>query len=206
MEMMKSRLMGLLLLLVLAGSAYASPRYESEFQQDLPETAELKDERGSMQLYVNLDVEGEDGEENMYSFWLRDKQTGDVTWLFAANNAAEPRWNDMKDGNGIRVSKEEIAVGEVTNVRFLPWDSGKIFLEGCPDGRNIWSYLYDVEDETAIQFPSTEGLQGMDVNARVLYLGSYRYHPEGGRYSVVRGYSTDGVYMGEERLASEDDE
>jgi activator of 2-hydroxyglutaryl-CoA dehydratase len=34
-----------------------------------------------------------------------------VTYLFATENTAAPRWSEMQDGNGIRVSMDEIAAG-----------------------------------------------------------------------------------------------
>ena len=167
-----------------------------ETDEKLPEEAELKDEDNGRELYVNVDGVG--SENGQWSVWLRDKNTGIVTYLFATENTAEPRWSEMQDGNGIKVPIDQIAAGNCSNSLFIPWDADKIFVEGCPDDRNVWSYIIDINAKEAIQLPTNEGLIAIDPGKREIHMSHYLYHPDGGRYSVERVYTLDGKFTGKE--------
>lgn len=169
---------------------------EMDTEVRLPEEAELKDEDGDRELYVNVDGVG--SENGQWSVWMRDKITGIVTYLFATENTAEPRWDQMQDGNGIKVPIDLIAAGNCYTALFIPWDADKIFVEGCPDDRNVWSYIIDMNTKEAIQLPTNEGLIAIDPGKREIHMSHYLYHPEGGRYSVERVYTIDGKFTGKE--------
>lgn len=162
----------------------------------LPEDAELKDENDLMEIYVHIDGVG--SENGQWSVWLRNKHENAVQYLFATDNTAEPRWSKMQDGNGIRVSIDEIAAGDCYNSRLIPWNPDKIFIEGCPDGHNVWSYIIDIKTKEAIQLPTNEGLIAIVPEEQTFHMSNYGYYPEGGRYSVVRVYSIDGKFTGKE--------
>ena len=162
----------------------------------LPQEAELKDENDIMELYVNVDGVG--SENGQWSVWLRKKHNRTVQYLFATNNSAEPRWEKMQDGNGIEVSIDEIAAGDCSNSHLIPWDPDKIFIEGCPDGRNVWSYIIDIKTKEAIQLPTNEGLIAIVPEEQTFHMSNYSYNPEGGRFSVERVYTIDGKYTGKE--------
>ena len=169
---------------------------EEEDEVMLPEDAVLKDEDDNRELYVNVDGVG--SEMGQWSVWLRDKNTGMVTYVFATENTVEPRWSKMQDGNGIAVSIDEIAAGECYTALLIPWDADKIFVEGCPDARNVWSYVIDVKTKQAIQFPTNEGMIAIDPSKQEFHMSNYHYLPEGGRYSMERVYTIDGQFTGTE--------
>lgn len=179
-----------------SSEAYDYADETDEMDVKLPEEAELKDEDDGRELYVNVDGVG--SENGQWSVWLRDKGTGIVTYLFATENTAEPRWSQMQDGNGIPVPIDQIAAGNCSNSLFIPWDSDKIFVEGCPDERNVWSYIIDINTKEAIQLPTNEGLIAIDPGKREIHMSHYLYHPDGGRYSVERVYTLDGRFTGKE--------
>ena len=104
----------------------------------------------------------------------------------------------MQDGNGIAVPMDEIAAGNCFNTLFIPWDADKIFVEGCPDGRNVWSYIIDTISKQAIQLPTNEGLIAIDPEKQEIHMSNYLYDPDGGRYSVERVYTIDGRFTGKE--------
>lgn len=174
-------------------------------EQTLPNTAVQKDENAEVILYTNLDIAPTEDSNSQTSVWLKYKDSGKVHFLFNTNNDTKPRWEDMKDGNGITVSAENIAAGDCSNCRLISWDSNKIFVEGCPDSRNVWSYIYDIRNQKAIQLPSTEGLLTIDEVGHLFNMSLYRYRPEGGRYSVKRSYTIDGKYTGKEQMLEENE-
>ncbi|MBQ8948178.1 MAG: hypothetical protein IJ059_00110 [Prevotella sp.] len=189
-------------------SIYVAAEETSEdddfIEQTLPNTAVQKDENAEVILYANLDIAPTEDSNSQTSVWLKYKKSGKVRFLFNTNNDAKPRWEEMKDGNGITVPIEDIAAGECDNCRLIPWNRDKILVEGCPDSRNIWSYIYDIRNQNAIQLPSTEGLLDIDVAGHLFNMSLYRYHPEGGRYSVKRSYTIDGKYTGKEQVLEDD--
>lgn len=162
----------------------------------LPEEAVLKDASGDRELYVNVDGVG--SERGQWSVWLLDKTTGIVTSVFTTENTAEPRWESMRNGNGIAVPIDKIAAGDCYNCIFIPWNPDKIFVEGCPDERNVWSYIIDIKTKEAIQLPTNEGLIAIDPATQTIHMSNYYYHSEGGRYSVERVYTIDGKFTGKE--------
>ena len=169
---------------------------EMEEEVRLPDEAELKDEDDNRELYVNVDGVG--SENGQWSVWMRDKNTGFVTYLFATENTAAPLWDQMRDGNGVKTSIDLIAAGNCFTTLFIPWDADKIFVEGCPDNRNVWSYIIDINTREAIQLPTNEGLIAIDPGKQEIHMSHYLYDLEGGRYSVERVYTIDGRFTGKE--------
>ena len=172
--------------------------------QTLPKTAILCDIKGSFELYKNLDIESCDEHPNQWSLWLRDKETGKVIFLIQTNNDAEPRWEEMTDANALEVPLEQIAAGDCDQVFLIPNAPGKVFVEGCPDGRNIWSYIYDIYMQRIIQLPTNEGFVDFDIQNNYIRLSHYRYYPEGGRYSVIKTFTYSGRFIGEEKQDPEE--
>ena len=166
--------------------------------QTLPNTAILCDSVGSFELYKNLDIKESDEHPNQWSLWLKDKETGKVIFLIHTNNEAEPRWEEMTDANALEVPLEQIAAGDCDRAFLIPNAPGKVYVEGCPDARNIWSYIYDIYMQRIIQLPANEGLVDIDIPNKCIRLSNYRYYPEGGRYSVVKTFTYSGRFISEE--------
>ena len=117
-----------------------------------------------------------------------------------------PKWSLMKDGNAMPVSIDSGDIACAENILPVPWNADLFYVDGCPDARNIWSYILDFSDPDdikAIQFPSTEGFISFDSEKRQIHLAAYRYHEEGGRYSVEQVYSIDGKFISEKVLGDE---
>ena len=89
-------------------------------------------------------------------------------------------------------------LGRQLTCAFVPWDANLIFIEGCPDGRNIWSYVININEGSAMQFPTNEGLFTFDVDGERYHMCNYNYYPDGGRYSMERIYNADGTFTGQE--------
>ena len=70
----------------------------------------------------------------------------------------------------------------------------KIIVEGCPDGRNIWTYIIDPYTGTAKQLPSSEGVISFDSDKREIIAASYGYDLDG-RYTVNKAYSVEGKFL-----------
>ncbi len=136
-------------------------------------------------VYVNVDksASGEGEMDDVRSVWLANERSGTVIKVCVTNPMAEPQWNKMsgKDADGVSVALTQIAAADKAMI--APGDVSKVIVEGCPDGRNIWTYIIDPYYGTAIQLPSTEGVVSLDWEKKEIIAASYGYDDDG-RYSV----------------------
>ena len=147
-------------------------------------------------VYINVDkpASGEGEMDDVRSVWLADKREGTVIKVCVTNPMAEAQWSRMsgKTADGVSVPLTQIAAADKAMI--APGDVSKVIVEGCPDGRNIWTYIIDPYHGTAIQLPSTEGVVSLDWEKKEIIAASYGYDDEG-RYSVNKAYSLDGKFL-----------
>lgn len=166
--------------------------------RSLPKGAVMEDKVNSLYVYTKLyRAASEDDPAAVKSIWLFDQMSGRVDSLLTTDFNAESRWPDM-NGRPVEVPLTQIAAAD--RVCFVPGHPQLLLVEGCPDARNVWTYIVDLESMTARQFPSTEGLISFSASGDTLVLGAYRYHEEGGRYSVARTFTLAGQLVQEEEL------
>ena len=165
----------------------------------IPKTANRVDSHFQIAVYVNEDkAPDEDDLCGVYTVWLADERAGTAKKLCQTNPNAQAQWEKMKkeDSDAVEVPIDQIAIASKAYV--TPY--GKVIVEGCPDARNVWTYIIDPDKGTAKQFPSTEGVMEIDWEKEEIILASYGYDIELGRYTYNRAYSVDGKFI---RVASE---
>ena len=166
---------------------------------EMPKTA-VRQENAHFQyaVYVNVDkpASGEGEMDDVRSVWLANERSGTVIKVCVTNPRAEAQWNKMsgKDADGVSVALTQIAAADKAMI--APGDVSKVIVEGCPDGRNIWTYIIDPYQGTAIQLPSTEGVMSLDWEKKEIVAASYGYDDDG-RYSVNKAYSLEGKFLRE---------
>ena len=147
-------------------------------------------------VYINVDkpASGEGEMDDVRSVWLANERSGTVIKVCVTNPMAEPQWSKMsgKVADGVSVPLTQIAAAEKGMI--APGDVSKVIVEGCPDGRNTWTYIIDSYHGTAIQLPSTEGVVSLDWEKKEIIAASYGYDDDG-RYSVNKAYSLDGKFL-----------
>ena len=164
--------------------------------KQIPETAVLQDSNSQYALYVNLEQEpSEDDFEGTYSVWLADTQAGTAIKVLTTDPSISAPWEQMDKADSDAVEVPMNLIGAASAAHLLASDGSKIIVEGCPDARNIWSYIIDLKTKTAKQLPSTEGVQLIDYEKQEIIASLYDYYPEGGRYSYSNAYSFDGKYL-----------
>lgn len=169
---------------------------------EMPETA-VRQEDAYFQhaVYINVDkpASGEDEMDAVKSVWLANERSGTVIRVCVTNPTADAQWDRMKggDADGVSVALTQIAAADKGMI--APGDVGRVIVEGCPDGRNVWTYIIDPYKATAVQLPSSEGVVSLDWEKKEIIAASYGYDDEG-RYSVNKAYSLDGKFL---RVAGE---
>lgn len=159
---------------------------------EMPKSAKQMDSYFQYAVYVNKEQPANG--EAVYFVWLAEERTGTVQKLCVTNPQAEAQWQRMKgpNANGVTVPLSQIASAE--RAWIAPGDVSKVIVEGCPDGRNIWTYIIDSDSHTAIQLPSTEGVQHLEWEKKEIVTASYGYDNEG-RYSYQQVFSLDGKFL-----------
>ena len=166
---------------------------------EMPKTA-VRQENAHFQyaVYVNVDkpASGEGEMDAVKSVWLANERSGTVIKVCVTNPRAETQWSKMsgKDADGVSVTLTQIAAADKAMI--APGDVSKVIVEGCPDGRNVWTYIIDPYQGTAMQLPSTEGVMSLDWEKKEIIAASYGYDDDG-RYSVNKAYSLDGKFLRE---------
>lgn len=167
---------------------------------ELPSTAKRQDSHFQYAVYTNEERVLEDYDDaTVYSIWLADERTGTVRKICETNPKAEAQWDKMQGekADGAKVGLDQIVSAEKAWI--APGDVSKVIVEGCPDGRNEWTYIIDTDAKTAIQLPSTEGVANLDWEKKEIIVATYGYYSEGGRYSFQSAYDTNGKFL---RMAS----
>lgn len=161
--------------------------------------AEPQDSRKQFDLYVIMDQEpGENDLDGVYSVWLADKQAGTAVKVLTTNPTVYAPWDQMNEKDSDAVEVPMHLIGSAATAYLLADDGSKIIVEGCPDARNIWTYIIDTKTRTAKQLPSTEGVQVIDFEKQEIIASLYGYYPEGGRFTYSNAYSFDGNYLRQE--------
>lgn len=163
---------------------------------ELPSSANEQDRVFNHVLYVNEEEEpSEDNLAGRYTVWVADERWETLRKVLTTNPTASAPWDQMtgKNADGVEVPIHLIATA--SSVSYASEDLSKIVVEGCPDGRNTWTYIIDLIKHTAIQLPSTEGVQEIDMDKGEIIAASYGYYPEGGRYTVNKAYSLEGKFL-----------
>ena len=172
--------------------------------QQLPQTAVLKAHDVRTDIYTCVEREAnEDDQAEVVSVWIHDLNTNKVSRLLTTNPDAPTQWEKMKNGNGVKVSFDNIAAA--ANVTFIPYDTNKILVEGCPDARNVWSYIIDIKQRTACQLSSTSGFIGFSHEAGYIIMEGYHYDIDaGGRSPVIKVFNFDGQLIKQMPLPSDE--
>ena len=156
---------------------------------EMPKTA-VRQENAHFQyaVYVNVDkpASGEGEMDDVRSVWLANERSGTVIKVCVTNPKAEAQWSKMSgnEADGVSVALTQIAAADKAMI--APGDVSKVIAEGCPDGRNIWTYIIDPYYGTAIQ--------SLDWEKKEIIAASYGYDDDG-RYSVNKAYSLDGKFL-----------
>ena len=172
--------------------------------QQLPQTAVLKAHDVRTDIYTCVEREAnEDDQAEVVSVWIHDLNTNKVSRLLTTNPDAPTLWEKMKNGHAVKVTLDNIAAA--ANVSFIPYDTNKILVEGCPDARNVWSYIIDIKQRTACQLSSTSGLIGFSHEAGYIIMEGYHYDIDaGGRSPVIKVFNLDGQLIKQMPLPSDE--
>lgn len=160
----------------------------------LPATAIKKDAAYGYVAYIQNEGKGEMSDIN--SVWITDEQGKQVRKICVSNDRNTKVFAWKTDGELCSV-EDVLAADEVKIVKSR--ETGKVYLvvSGCPDMRNIYSYLIQIDPQSdfCMHIPASEKFEGWKEDADQLLFSTYGYHEEGGRYSVVLSFDFNGKFI-----------
>lgn len=179
--------------------------YEEDIMDisEMPKTAERQDSHFQTAVYVNVETKPtEDDPCGTFTVWLADERVGTVRKILTTNPTAAAQWEETTKENSDAVDVPIHLIATAEKAYLAPGDVSKVIVEGCPDSRNIWTYIIDTATRTAKQFPTTEGVVNRDWKKKEITLASYGYYPapDYGRYTYNRTYNIEGKFL---RVSSE---
>ncbi len=152
-------------------------------------------------LSYELYVVGDDA-PGARSLWIQYNATKEVKCLLQTSQEpldfSEYAFN-QEDGKVMPAN----AICSISNAFVYPGANCYVVLEGCPDSRNIYTFIYDVRNGHTIHLPTNNGFIGFTNEDTDLLSESYDYYPQGGRYSVVDAYDINGKHLSTMRIKHE---
>lgn len=86
------------------------------------------------------------------------------------------------------------SIPTITKVTILSWPNEpmKLLAEGCPDYRNVESFIINEGSDSTICLPTNRGLIGISEEDGLLIMQSYDYYEDGGRYNIIEAFEDRG--------------
>lgn len=154
---------------------------------DIPKSAFVTAENENVAVFLNHE---DDNEIPQVSLWLRYKETNNEKRLLITHPHARRDWRTYT--GSVRIPVDSIAtISRVTIISYGK-EPVKLLVEGCPDYRNVESFIVSENCKDAICLPTANGLLGITEEESLLIMESYEYYEEGGRYSKIDAFTRDG--------------
>lgn len=172
----------------------------------LPEGAQLKAELDGYKVWIHTDQQPvEDCPEGVYSVYYSRPEGKEVYHLVTTGTHPDALQTSMKDA--LYVTAEDLNTAQeafIAKKAENGYTEYRLILQGCPDARNVYCFAISlpVESVNALYrwIRCYEGYQGQDQQTGLLMFDDYRYHDEGGRYSIRKYFDFNLDEVKEETL------
>lgn len=165
--MNKKLFIAIMISLFTVGCSYNQSSFSEPQAKNLPDSAKQTDEDDWFSVYINIDGKT-DNDINRAYVWVLDKRNSTASLAFVDS------------------------LYNISNASIIPYtDPCRVLAEGCPDMRNIYSFIAE-EGKEPKMLPSIGGLLGFGRDEGVIIMQGYQYYHAGGRYSKIEAYDADG--------------
>lgn len=172
------------------GSDYS--RADSRLRQGIPSKAQFVDENDYYEVFVDEEVPAKDWMDvAKVSLWLYNKSTKGSSRLLTTVKPESFWWYQSDGINGV-----DYPIDSITAIhKIIPVDSTTLIVEGCPDNRNLFSYIIDIPNRKATYIPCNSGIVGFTSEEGLIIGQSYRYVSDpdiAGRYTYLQVFDWNG--------------
>lgn len=164
----------------------------SRTRPGIPANAKFADENKYYEVYINEEVAPKNEfDVAQVSVWLYYKSAKQSVKLLTTAPPKGFRWYQPDGTEGFDFPIDSISAIH----KVIPVDLSTLIVEGCPDVRNLYSYIIDIPNRKATYIPCNAGIVGFTSEEGLIIGQSYRYSsdPEvAGRYSCIQIFDWDG--------------
>lgn len=174
---------------------------DSLYQAGLPRTAKLADSNDSLSVFLNNDKKAKyDEEAYITSVYVFDNKTKKLEKLLTTTEPEEMRWYKPTCEDAVKCSLTDIHA--IYKASLFPF-AQKLMLCGCFDQRNVFSYIVDLNDKSAMLLPTNQDNVGFTLEEGYPIMLSYEYNnavdkdgdPVGGRHTVLSVFDENGGFI-----------
>ena len=153
----------------------------------IPKSAYMVAEDANVAVFLNQE---DTNDIPQVSLWMRYKKTKEEKMLLLTHPNSRRDWQTYEGIMSISID----SISTISRVTILSYGNEpiRLLVEGCPDYRNVESFIVSDNNDTAICLPTTNGLIGITQEESLLIMESYEYYEEGGRYSRIDAFDRDG--------------
>lgn len=130
-----------------------------------------------------------------YNVYKINKETGNKSKILTTNDPYSYKNFDMQAKRFVEVCIDSIPF--VSTASIIELNPLKVILEGCPDSRNEYSFLVDVDKNRAYYVPAVSGYLG-PLEEGLLVFRSYAYNTgvdAAGRHTILKIFNLEGKFL-----------
>lgn len=161
-----------------------------EYDQ-LPDDVLLIGEGCGYRAFQKVLKRGGEDDMSQVELWLTDKDMQVAKKLLTTHT----EWQEVDWEKAAEYPVTQImAVDNVHFVQNSEDDAIYMVINGCPDARNVFTYLMPVtlNPEKALFLPAANGFHAFNKEQNELVCSTYAYYDEGGRYDIVKVFDFKG--------------
>ena len=161
----------------------------------IPITAKLVAEDSHYAVFTNVEAYDDDSIGNwppleQVSLWAFDKQKQKLEMMLLTHLDTDGSRYDTTESFTMPV--DTIPTIQKVIIISYPEENLKLLVEGCPDYRNVYSFIVELGKKEAIYLPTNRGFIGFSEEDYLLIMQSYHYYPCGGRYNRIEAFDWEG--------------
>ena len=157
----------------------------------IPKDSVLQDEAFGFKIFLHVDDSTHHPKK--VSIWSYNQETGKAKRIVSTTGEAIPAWYKS---DTVKSEWPKDSISSIYFAKIISWPDEplRLVVNGCPDRRNVWSYIVSEETNKAILLPSNAGFLGLAPEENLLIALSYEYYgiEHGGRYNVIKVFDTHG--------------
>ena len=168
----------------------------------IPEGATLQDEAFGTMVFLHVD--DSTCHPNKVTIWAFNKDTQDAKRIVSTTGESVAVWCKS---DTIKSEWHKDSIASIYSAKIISWPNEplRIVVDGCPDRRNVWSFIVSEVSDTAILLPTNAGFLGLASEENLLIAQSYEYYKTGGRYNVIKVFNNQGDLLNTIPLNRKDD-
>ena len=155
----------------------------------IPSGSVLQDKAYGTTLFLHVDDSTCD--PNKATVWAYNNKTQEARSIVSSTGEAMGVWFKS---DTIKSYWPKDCIADIYSAKIVSWPGEplRIVVDGCPDQRNIWSYIVTESSDTAILLPTNAGFLGIAEEEDLMIALSYDYYDAGGRYDVIKVFDNEG--------------